>query len=99
MAYKTGEEPQINDEVLGQKDGQAVRGRVVAVMEGKVRLTRRAPYAGAGKPLASIHEDVDQAALSLVFRPLRPAPGMPTPAPQGKKKAAAAAPKKEAAAK
>lgn len=102
MSYKTGQEPQVNDEVMGQIEGAPARGRVIAVRDtGYVLVTRRAPYSGPTKPLTSIHTEVKAEELALVYRPLRPEAGQPTPSPKSapRKAAAKVADKKEAAAK
>lgn len=90
MSYKTGEAPQKNDEVLGEVEGKRARGRVLAVREnGNVLITRRAPYEGNTKPLASVHEEVPAADLSLIYRPM----GQATEPAVGTKVAAKAAAK------
>lgn len=69
MNYKTGETPQIDDEISGQVDGLPARGRVRAVREnGDVLITRRAAYAGKDKPLASEGVEVPADGLTLVYR-------------------------------
>lgn len=84
MDYKSGEGPQINDEVLGEIDGRPARGRVLAVRaNGNVLVTRRAAYSGSAKPLVAEHHEVPAENFSLVYRPVRsgaaPA-GRPSPA-------------------
>lgn len=106
MNYKDGKlEPQKNDEVLGELEGKPARGRVLAVREKTVLITRRAAYAGPGQPLSAEHAEVDPAGLTLVYRPL---PKGPVPAaPRGdagvaaavKAKAAKTGSKKETAKK
>lgn len=90
MNYKTGEVPQPKDEVLGDVDGKPARGRVVAVREKVVTVTRRAAYTGPQNPLAAEHVDVDPAALSLIYRPIPKGAPLPSPKPAPKVKAAAA---------
>lgn len=109
LTYKDGKTaPQKNDEVMGDVGGKPARGRVLAVREKTVLVTRRAAYAGAGQPLAAEHAELDPATLSLVYRPRgsAPAPAVRGDAAQAKPRAAAAdakaskaAAKKEAAAK
>ncbi len=95
MSYKSGETPQKNDEVMGEIDGKAARGRVLAVREnGDGLVTRRAPYAGTDKPLAVEHVEVPAARLTLVYRPVR---GVLTPPPAAEKPAKAEKPKGKAA--
>lgn len=94
MSYKTGETPQKNDEILGEIDGKAARGRVLAVREnGDVLVTRRAPYQGTTKPLAYVHEEVPAAGLSLVYRPINHGAAPATRAAVAAGKAAKAEPK------
>jgi hypothetical protein len=100
LTYKDGKlVPQKNDEVLGELDGKPARGRVLAVREETVLITRRAPYAGPGQPLASEHAEVDPAGLSLVYRPLPTGPVAAAPRPDAGVAAKAAAGKKEKAKK
>ena len=78
--YKGGETAQKDDQVMGKVKGLAARGKVLGVREnGDILITRRAPYEGNTKPLASIHDEVPAAEFSLVYRPApaRPGPAVP----------------------
>lgn len=70
MAYKTGETPQKDDEILGKHEGAGARGRVMAVLaDDQVRISRRAAYAGAGEPLQVEFLDLPASDFSLIYRP------------------------------
>ncbi len=88
MPYKTGEVPQLKDEVMGVVEGKPARGRVLGLRDdGSVLVTRRAPYV-EGKPLTAEHLEVPSGDLSLVYRPRQA--GSASKAPAAKAKAAPA---------
>jgi hypothetical protein len=101
LTYKDGKlEPQKNDEVMGELEGKPARGRVLVVREKTVLVTRRAPYAGPGQPLASEHAEVDPSTLTLVYRPIPNGPVKAAPrADAAGAQAAAAKPAAKAAKK